>query len=70
MHMEGPPRLNYSELHLLSVIGKLSLKIKNPQAFMSSGIPNCSERVGNCDPHSLVASVAAESTSVCSGVGY
>lgn len=52
MHKKGPPRLNYSELHLLSVIGKLSLSQsfylkKIPQAFMSSGIPNCSVCVGN-----------------------
>lgn len=25
MHKKGPPRLNYSELHLLSVMEKLSL---------------------------------------------
>jgi len=65
MHKKGPLRLNYSELHLLSVRGKQPKPVflfeKNPQAFRSSGVLNCSVHVGNGNPHSLVTSSAVES---------
>lgn len=62
MHKKGPPRLNYSELHLHTVIGKLSLDqsfyFKKSPSFQ--GIQSLIALNMWVTAHSLVTSVVVE----------